>query len=86
MFHGMPIQGWPARLAADANIAWIAERHGATPAQVALAWLLQTYEQMLLIPGTSSVCHLEENVAAGELELDDADLDLLSRPGPSRFG
>ena len=83
---GSAYRSGPARLAADANIAGIAERHRATPTQVALAWLLQTYEQMLLIPGTSSVGHLEENVAAGELELDDADLDLLSRPRPSRFG
>lgn len=48
--------------------AEIAERHGATPAQVALAWLLAT-PAMLPIPGTSSVAHLEENLAAAALEL-----------------
>lgn len=48
--------------------AEIAERHGATPAQVALAWLLTT-PAMLPIPGTSSVEHLEENLAAAALEL-----------------
>ncbi len=48
--------------------AEIAERHAATPAQVALAWLLAT-PAMLPIPGTSSVAHLEENLAAAALEL-----------------
>ncbi|MGI8873768.1 MAG: aldo/keto reductase [Egibacteraceae bacterium] len=47
----------------------VARRHGATPAQVALAWLLAHSHVMLPIPGTSSVAHLEENVAAGALEL-----------------
>ena len=47
----------------------IAARHGATPSQVALAWLLGHSLAMLPIPGTSSVAHLEENVAAAALEL-----------------
>jgi aryl-alcohol dehydrogenase-like predicted oxidoreductase len=42
--------------------------------QVALAWLLSRYERMLLIPGTSSVTHLEENMAAAEVRLDASDL------------
>jgi aryl-alcohol dehydrogenase-like predicted oxidoreductase len=50
----------------------IAERVGATPGQVALAWLLRRSPVMLPIPGTSKVAHLEENVAAASLELDDA--------------
>jgi aryl-alcohol dehydrogenase-like predicted oxidoreductase len=50
-------------------VADAAEAHGATPGQVALAWLLQRSEVMLPIPGTSSVEHLEDNVAAAELEL-----------------
>jgi aryl-alcohol dehydrogenase-like predicted oxidoreductase len=50
-------------------VAEIAEAHGATTGQVALAWLLQRSPVMLPIPGTSSVEHLEENVAAAELEL-----------------
>jgi pyridoxine 4-dehydrogenase len=50
-------------------VAEIAEAHGATAGQVALAWLLQRSEVMLPIPGTGSVEHLEENVAAAELEL-----------------
>ena len=42
---------------------------GASPMQVALAWLLQRSENILLIPGTSSRAHLRENLAAAELEL-----------------
>jgi pyridoxine 4-dehydrogenase len=57
----------------------IAGRHGATPAQVALAWLLAKSPVMLPIPGTSSVKHLEENVAAADLRLTDGDLVVLSR-------
>jgi pyridoxine 4-dehydrogenase len=47
----------------------IAKRHDATPAQIALAWLLARSPVMLPIPGTSSVEHLEENVAAARIEL-----------------
>jgi len=60
----------------------IARRLGATPGQVALAWLLRRSPVMLPIPGTSKVAHLEENVAAAALELDDAalrELDEASR-------
>jgi pyridoxine 4-dehydrogenase len=48
-----------------------AERLGRTPAQVALAWTLSVAPNVLLIPGTSSVAHLEENLAVSEIELDD---------------
>jgi pyridoxine 4-dehydrogenase len=54
-----------------------ARRLAATPAQVALAWLLYQAPTVLLIPGTSSPAHLDENLAAGELELDDAALEAL---------
>jgi aryl-alcohol dehydrogenase-like predicted oxidoreductase len=50
-------------------VAEAAERHDATPGQVALAWLLARSPVMLPIPGTSSAAHLEENVAAGALRL-----------------
>jgi pyridoxine 4-dehydrogenase len=49
----------------------IARAHDATPAQVALAWLLQRSPVMLPIPGTSSIEHFEEDLAAAELELSD---------------
>ena len=48
----------------------VAERLGSTPMQVALAWLLHRAPNILLIPGTSSVAHLRENLAAGALKLD----------------
>ena len=54
-----------------------ADRLGASPAQVALAWLLRRSPVMLPIPGTSKVRHLEENVAAVELDLDDEDYHML---------
>ncbi len=56
----------------------IATRHDATPAQVALAWLLAKSPVMLPIPGTSSVEHLEENVAATELKLSEEEVATLS--------
>ncbi|WP_105417492.1 aldo/keto reductase family oxidoreductase [Neorhizobium sp. T25_27] len=49
----------------------VAQRLGATPMQVALAWLLRRAPNILLIPGTSSVGHLRENLAAAELQLSD---------------
>jgi aryl-alcohol dehydrogenase-like predicted oxidoreductase len=56
-----------------------AERLGATPAQVALAWLLRRSPVMLPIPGTSKVAHLEENVAAAALALEAGEVDALGR-------
>jgi pyridoxine 4-dehydrogenase len=56
----------------------IASAHDATAGQVALAWLLAKSEVMLPIPGTGSVGHLEENVAAAELELSDDELATLN--------
>jgi pyridoxine 4-dehydrogenase len=56
-----------------------AKRLGATPAQVALAWLLRRSPVMLPIPGTSKVKHLEENLAAALLELSDQEFAELSR-------
>jgi aryl-alcohol dehydrogenase-like predicted oxidoreductase len=78
---GSAFRGGPARLAGDAIVIQVADKHGATATQIALAWLLARYDRMLLIPGTSSVAHLEENMAAIELELDDADLGALDRVG-----
>jgi len=55
----------------------LAAKLGATPAQVALAWLLKKSPLMLPIPGTGNVAHLEENVAAAKLRLESADLAAL---------
>jgi aryl-alcohol dehydrogenase-like predicted oxidoreductase len=54
----------------------VADRLGATPMAVALAWLLRRSPNILLIPGTSSVDHLRENVAAAELDIDAAAAEL----------
>ena len=55
--------------AAGGPIGHAAKRHGATPGQMALAWLLQRSPVMLPIPGTSSLAHLEENMAARKIQL-----------------
>lgn len=80
--HGIGFIPWyplvAGRLATPGKVlAEVAERLGATRAQVALAWLLQKSQVMLPIPGTSRVKHLLENVAAAGLELDEASFDAL---------
>ena len=66
-------------LGVGAGIAEVAERHDATPSQIALAWLLQRSDVMLPIPGTGSVAHLEENVAARDLRLDPDEVAAIER-------
>ena len=61
-----------------AKLKRMGARHGATPAQVALAWLLARSNLMLPIPGTSSLAHLEENIAAASVQLSPADLNALA--------
>jgi pyridoxine 4-dehydrogenase len=74
--------GWPkkARDAIRTNpvVTGIAARRDATPAQVALAWLLAIADNVLLIPGTSSRSHLAENLAAGSVSLQDDEVASLS--------
>ena len=67
---GNPVQASPA-------VAATAARLRCTPAQVALAWLLDLRPEVLLIPGTSSISHLEENMAVADIELDADARDLL---------
>jgi pyridoxine 4-dehydrogenase len=55
----------------------VAARHDATPAQIALAWMLSLGPHVLAIPGTGSVAHLEENLAAGRIDLDADDVAIL---------
>jgi pyridoxine 4-dehydrogenase len=71
---GSAFSGGPRQLAKDPVINGVAERRGITVTQVALAWLLARYERMLLIPGTTSVAHLEQNMAAADVELDETDI------------
>jgi len=74
---GSAFRGGPKQLAADPAIAAVAARHEVTASQVALAWLLHRSQRILLIPGTSSILHLEENVAASEIGLDEQDMQRL---------
>ena len=80
---GSAFTGGPAKLAADPAVARVAARHDATPSQVALAWLLHRDEHILLIPGTSSITHLEENLAAAAIVLDADDLEVLDDVQPA---
>jgi pyridoxine 4-dehydrogenase len=69
--RGNPVVASPA-------VTETAARLGCTPAQVALAWLLDLRPEVLLIPGTSSIGHLEENMAAADIELDAQARELLA--------
>jgi len=81
--------GWPGgvrhRLLADPALAALGVRLGATPAQIALAWLLDLAPNILLIPGTRTRAHLTENLGAADVRLDDAARAELTRrfPGPA---
>jgi aryl-alcohol dehydrogenase-like predicted oxidoreductase len=56
----------------------IADRHDATPYQIALAWLLHHSDVTLPIPGTADITHLEQNVAAADIELSDDEMATLT--------
>lgn len=79
--HGIAFIPWfplgAGRVAGEV-LSKIAQRHQASPKQVALAWLLHRSPTMLPIPGTSSVEHLEENVAAAALQLSQEEYDSLA--------
>jgi diketogulonate reductase-like aldo/keto reductase len=62
---------------ASEKINQVAQKHDATAHQVALSWLLHHADNILLIPGTSSVDHLEENMKTTELELSSSDMHVL---------
>jgi pyridoxine 4-dehydrogenase len=59
-------------------LAAMAKEHGASPSQLALAWLLHRSPVMLPIPGTSSVAHVEDNIAAAEIKLTEDEFDALA--------
>lgn len=69
---------YPLKGGRPTSLSEVAERHGATPHQIALAWLLRRSPVMLPIPGTLSIEHLRENLAALEIELSDEEFDTLS--------
>jgi pyridoxine 4-dehydrogenase len=68
-----PLSAGSDATSANRALAEVAARHSATPAQVAIAWLLARSPVMLPIPGTSSLIHLEENLQAARLQLSAAD-------------
>lgn len=69
---------FPLRSTESRKLEEIAEAHGATPAQVALAWLLQRSPVVLPIPGTLSLEHAQENLGALEIELDEDEFEALA--------
>lgn len=71
------LENKPKNEATSKRIAEIAKAHDASAMQVALAWLLARSPEMLVIPGTSKVAHVEENIRAAELKLSKAELDSL---------
>ncbi|OJV12847.1 MAG: oxidoreductase [Dyadobacter sp. 50-39] len=71
-----PLASGPEKL--KHKISGIAAKHDATTAQIALAWLLKRAPNILLIPGTSSLKHLEENLQGGNVQLSDQDFKALS--------
>jgi aryl-alcohol dehydrogenase-like predicted oxidoreductase len=75
-----PLAGGPLS-ASDGPLQRIAADHHATPSQLALAWLLKRSPVVLPIPGTSSVAHLDENVAAAGITLSDDEFETLSKAG-----
>ena len=76
--------GYGAMQLASPVVAGVAARLGVTPAQAALAWLLQLAPNVLLIPGTGTVAHLRENLAAEDVVLDGEALRALDGvPGAS---
>ena len=82
--HGIGFIPWYPLAAGDlakpgSVLDGIAHKHGATPGQIALAWLLKRSPVMLPIPGTGKVKHLEENAAAAEIVLSDAEFAELAK-------
>lgn len=77
---GIPFVPWAPIQSLDQNtaVAEIARRHEASSHQVVLAWLLALSPQMLPIPGTGSVAHVESNVAAASIRLDAAEVEAIS--------
>ena len=69
-------QGAPLA-AASGVLSNIATEKGVKPSQIALAWLLHTAPNIILIPGTTTIAHLEENMAAAEIELSSEEVNQL---------
>jgi pyridoxine 4-dehydrogenase len=88
--HGIGFIPWyplaAGRLATSGSILdVITKAHDATPSQIALAWMLRRSPVMLPIPGTSKVAHLEENIAAVNIQLSDEEFDALDGEGRTEY-
>jgi pyridoxine 4-dehydrogenase len=88
--HGIGFIPWYPLAAGDlarpgSLLDRLAHEHGATPSQIALAWILRRSQVMLPIPGTGKVAHLEQNVAAVDVVLDDAAFAALDAEGRAAF-
>jgi len=88
--HGIGFIPWyplaSGRLAQGGSLLErVAKAHGASPGQIALAWVIKRSPVMLPIPGTSKVAHLEENVAAVNIELTDQEFAALDREGSKQY-
>ncbi len=64
---------------AQGILALIANRHGVKPNQIALAWLLHRAPNIILIPGTTTIAHLEENIAAASIKLTTDEISALNQ-------
>jgi aryl-alcohol dehydrogenase-like predicted oxidoreductase len=87
--HGIGFIPWYPLAAGDLTgpgsaLAAAAKAHGATPGQIAIAWLLKRSPVMLPIPGTSKLAHLEENVAAAKITLSDAEFAGIDKAARAR--
>ena len=87
--HGIGFIPWYPLAAGDlaregSALDAVARTHGATPSQIAVAWLLQRSPVIIPIPGTSKVAHLEENMKAAAIELTPEEFDRLDRIGLQR--
>jgi diketogulonate reductase-like aldo/keto reductase len=80
--HNVPVMAYSpieqGRLLLQASVTEVARRHSATPAQIALAWVMRN-AGVIAIPKTGSVAHLEENRASMDIDLDSADFEALDR-------
>jgi pyridoxine 4-dehydrogenase len=86
--HGIGFTPWAplaaGSLSRSGPMTGIARAHEATPSQIAIAWLLKRSPVMLPIPGTSKVAHLEENLAAADIQLLDEEFATLDREGRAK--
>jgi aryl-alcohol dehydrogenase-like predicted oxidoreductase len=75
-------ENFARNLALAEDVRWLAEEKGCTPAQLALAWLLERHDNVIPIPGTSSLARLEENLGSLDVHLTRDDLERIDRASP----